>query len=318
MQIEFIHPLYLWLLVSIPFLIISHFLLLRYNQYRALKFANFQALKRVTGKHLITKNYITLILRTSTLLFLILAISTPTLYLVQDIPAYDYVLAIDTSASMSATDMPPSRLETAKTMANEFAKKTPSTSNVGIVTFSGVTFIEQEMTPSKIEVGRSIDKITLQQSGGTDIPGALITGTNLLANSKQGKAIIILTDGSNTQGTFLEDSIGRAIEYTQKHNVKIYAIGIGSEGGPIGYLPEYYNISATYNQDNMITITNATGGTYYAALNNPDFNLAYDDILKRDIIGPVPYELSFPLLVLALMLLFVEWGLINSRYKRFP
>jgi len=49
MEITFSNPVYLFFLVSIPFLIISHFFTMRYLKRRALKFANFEAIKRVTG-----------------------------------------------------------------------------------------------------------------------------------------------------------------------------------------------------------------------------------------------------------------------------
>ena len=49
-MISLTNPYYLWFLVSIPLLVFSHFTLLKYNQYKALKFANFEAIRRVTGK----------------------------------------------------------------------------------------------------------------------------------------------------------------------------------------------------------------------------------------------------------------------------
>jgi Ca-activated chloride channel homolog len=318
MKLIFLHPVYLWLLISIPLLIISHFLLLRYNQYRALKFANFHALKRVTGQRLITKNFTILFLRLFVLLFLILAIAQPTLYVERNIPAYDYVLAIDASASMAAQDFPPSRLEAAKTSAKSFVDKTPGSSSIAVIKFSGATFIQSSLDKNKYATKQAIDDITIMKAGGTDIPGAIITGTNILETAKEGKAVLLITDGSNTVGTFLEDSITESLTYANQRNVRVYTIGIGSETGPIGYLPEYYNISATFDPVALEKIANQTNALSFISSNNESFENAYARILENDKTGLIPYEASFGFLIIAVMLLFVEWGLINSRFRRFP
>jgi len=48
--VTFSDPLYLTFLVSVPFFIVLHFLILKRMRARALKFANFEALQRVTDR----------------------------------------------------------------------------------------------------------------------------------------------------------------------------------------------------------------------------------------------------------------------------
>ncbi|MBU1976117.1 MAG: VWA domain-containing protein [Nanoarchaeota archaeon] len=318
MYINITNPHYLWLLFSVPFLIFSHLTLLRYNQYRALRFANFAALKRVTGKKILSKNYIMLTLRMLILLSLIFALSRPVLWYESEVSNYDYVIAIDSSASMSAQDFQPTRLQAAKDTASSFVDSLPPGARIGVIRFAGSTFVELIPDKSKLKVKQAIDDITLMRAGGTDIPGSIITGSNLLLNSMDGRGIILLTDGSNTAGTFLQDSIDEATNYARDKNVVIHAIGIGSESGPIGYLPEYYNISATYNQDSLETITEDTGGLFFYASDYEDITASFSNIINHDKTAFIDLEMTFGLTALALVLVFIEWGLINTRFRRFP
>ncbi|MFH1915836.1 MAG: VWA domain-containing protein [Nanoarchaeota archaeon] len=318
MRIEFIAGIYLWLLFSLPLLIAAHFMLLRYNQYKTLKFANFNAIKRVTGKKFITKNITILTLRTIAFLSLILAISQPVLYYESTVGSYDYVIALDVSASMAAQDFLPSRLGVAKKSAIEFIGELPLSSKVGLVKFAGTTFIVSPLKQERLEILSSLIQIDIMKAGGTDIPGAIIASTNLLVPSGQGKAIIILTDGSSTVNTFIEDSLTEAIRYAQKQNVKIHTIGIGSETGPIGYLPEYYNISATYNEDTLSTLANQTGGIYLPARDYQNLTASFIQNLEQNTTGNVQLEIAPFLLGIALLLLFTEWALINTRFRRYP
>jgi Ca-activated chloride channel family protein len=318
MEIHFAYPFYLWLLIAVPLIIFSHFMLLRYNQYKALKFANFIALQRVTGKKILTRNITVLILRAFILLFLILALAQPSVRYTSRIANYDYVLAIDTSASMTATDFSPSRLAVAKTAADEFIRTLPLGSDIGLVTFSGTTFVAAPLEDNRIALQSELAKIQIMKAGGTDIPGAIIASTNLLLNTEQGRAIILITDGSNTVNTFLEDSMQQAITYANRKNVRIFTIGIGSESGPIGYLPSYYNISATYNEDALVMIANETQGKYFSAQTTPHLKEAFLGILDQSKQGQTEFKLAFGLVSVALFLLFIEWGLINTRFRRYP
>lgn len=318
MFIRFEDPYYLWLLAIVPILVLSHFALLRYNQFNALRFANFRALKRVSKDKILTKNYFTLSLRMLVFLFLIMALAKPTFWIEGDVSNADYIIAIDASASMSAKDYSPNRITVAKDTASRFIDNLGPNNKAGVIRFAGTTFVELPLEEDKTKVQLSIDDIELMRAGGTDISGAIIAASNLLEISNDGKSIILLTDGSNTAGTFLEDSIDQAIDYASGKNVKVHAIGIGSETGPIGYLPEYYNISATYNEDTLLRITNQTRGDLYQAATTAEIEEAFDSILEEDKTGMVDYELWNYLLVLSLLFVFIEWGLLNTRFKRFP
>lgn len=317
-NLTFDNPLYLWYLLSIPFLIYTHFYLFRHTKLKAMKFANFEALKRVTGEKLITKNITLIVLRSILLVCIILAVSGTTLWYSGLVNQNDFIIAIDVSASMAAQDIQPTRLEAAKNYAIEIIENLQTVSNIGVVTFSGTTFIDSAPTQDKDTLKKTIEAIEIAETGGTDIAGALITGTNMLLSSQKGKTIIIMTDGSNTVGAFISDSVKNALEYTKRNHVVVHTIGIGSESGPIGYLPQYYNVSAVYNEGTLQDIANQTGGEYYNVKTNAELRAAEDKLEEASTKAMIPVKLSYGLMLVVLLLLFIEWGLINTRFRRIP
>lgn len=317
-DISFEDPVYLWYLLSIPLIIYTHFYLLKRSRAKAMKFANFEAIKRVTGQRLMTRNIGILIIRLITIICVIFAASGAVYWHEGKVNNNDFVIAVDTSASMTAQDIPPTRLDAAKKTAIDFVKSIKSSSEIGILSFAGTTFIESTLIDKKDSLVKTINNMQVSTTGGTDIAGAIITGTNLLIASEKGKVIILITDGSNTLGAFMQDSIENSVDYASKSHVIVHTIGVGSESGPIGYLPEYYNISAVYGEETLFKISNSTGGFYYKALNTAELEEAYKKISEAATKSIVPTELSPGLMLIVLVLLFIEWGLINTKFRKLP
>lgn len=316
---SFENPLFLWYLLSVPLIVISHFFLLKHTKKKAMKFANFDALKRVTGNYIITKNWTVLALRVCILLLLIFAAAGTIFWYDGQKNNNDFVLAIDVSASMTAEDIKPTRLDAAKAEALTFVEQLDTQGNIGLISFGGVAIIETIPIESKRAVMTTIEELEIQETGGTNIGGAIVTGTNLLLNTEdRGKTIVLLSDGSNTAGPFIDDSIERAIAYAAEKRVKVHTIGFGTNTGPLGYLKEFYQINATYDETNLLKISNATSGTYYRAPDRTTLQAAYEAISADATEAILRLDLSYGLLLGALLLLFVEWGLLNTRFRKVP
>lgn len=318
MYLTFENPQYLWYLLSIPLLIVSHYAFLKYSKRKAMKFANFQALKKVTNQNIMTKNYFVLSIRMMILFLLILAIAKTTLWYEGFTNENDFVITIDTSSSMTAQDLLPNRLESAKEYSKQFVDKIQSDSKIGVVTFSGASFIEKIPTHDRSILQTTLSDIEIAHIGGTNIADSIVTSTNLLLPSNKGRTIILLTDGSNTASYFTRDPIVEGISYAKSNNIKIYTIGLGSDTGPIGYLPEYYNISAVYDEGTLLRIANETGGKFYDARNNDELQSAFDEIFSSSNIAFIGIDLGPGFLIFALALLFLEWGLISTRFRALP
>ena len=93
---------------------------------------------------------------------------------------------------------------------------------------------------------------------------------------------------------------------------------MGTNAGPIGYLPEYYNISSVYDPNTLVRLANGTGGKFYEATNLGEVKNAYDSILSESKEAYLYKDLGFGSLIVALTLILLEWGLISTRFKGLP
>lgn len=318
MDLTFNNPGYLWLLLSLPLLAITHFILLRYTKRKAMKFVNFEAMKRVSGVTLLTKNISILVLRLGILLFFILGVAGTTFWYYGEANENDFVIAIDASASMTTNDFEPSRLEAAKESAINFVDSLTTKTEIGVVSFAGIAFIEQLPTANLLKVKQEISEIDIMIAGGTDLSAAIITSTNILLNSRKGKTIILITDGSNTAGPFVDDIIQRGIDYAKKHHVVVHTIGIGTNESLVGFLPEELGVMSVFDTSALERIANETNGEFYKAENREEVNVAYENISEMSEKGFLSIDLSYTFLLIALIIVFIEWGLINTRFRALP
>jgi len=239
MEVSFNNPQYLFFLLSIPLLIISHFFTMVYLKRRAFKFANLEAIKRVTGGEkaefrntiFLSRNIGLLVLRVLVLAFLIFSAAGMVVWIDQLTSQFDVVLVIDSSASMLADDFLPNRLEAAKVAASDFASKLSSETSMGVISFSGTSFVDSPMIGDIDLLRDRIEDIQIKRSGGTDIGGAIVSGTNLLlakeANSEHARVMVLLTDGQHNAGTPVEEGIF----YAKENNVRVFTVGMGTEAG---------------------------------------------------------------------------------------
>jgi Ca-activated chloride channel family protein len=153
--------------------------------------------------------------------------------------------------------------------------------------------------------------------GGTDIGGALVASANLFKEDNKIKTIILITDGSDTAGSFVDESITNALDYVEEKNIIVHTIGIGTGGGRAGYINSTL-LTAVYDIENLKKIAELTGGNFYEAKNSQEMNLAFQKILSEVAKGRLSYDMSLVLLVNAFVLLFLEWTLLNTRFRALP
>src|SRR5215472_15531332 len=133
----------------------------------------------------------------------------------------DIVVAIDTSRSMLAEDIPPNRLARAKLAALELMQRAKS-DRLGLVAFSGTAFLQCPLT---IDDGafrqsvESLDTTTLPQ-GGTAIAEAIDVALSAFKEGDNHRVMVLFTDGEDHDSGALE-----AAKRAAEAKMRIFTIG---------------------------------------------------------------------------------------------
>lgn len=134
-----------------------------------------------------------LLLQILILLFLIFALARPFMKL-SDTLEGRIILLMDTSASMQATDVEPSRMAKAKEEALNLVSNMPSNGLMSVISFASKPHTEQPFTSNKDELRRSIESLEATDTE-TNIEGALRLALQLL-QTQQDARIHIISDGA--------------------------------------------------------------------------------------------------------------------------
>ena len=313
MEITFLNPEYLWLLLGIPLLIILHFYSLKYVHNRAIKFANFEALERVTGGVILSRNIYLLCLRLLGLLFLTFSLAGATIWYLGQTDVSDYVLAIDSSGSMLANDFKPNRLEASKEAAIAFIDNLESESQIGVVSFSGAGLVESALTKDRRKIKQAIESIEISSLHGTAIGDALKVSSNVLLSSDKSRILILLTDGQENVAS--QDELIKIIDFINNKQITVNTIAVATESG--GSLPGLTSIS-TLDDKNLKFIAESTGGSYIHSESKDELINAYQSFNYESLESKIPIYMRLPFILITLVMLFVEWILVNTKYRTIP
>jgi Ca-activated chloride channel family protein len=193
----------------------------------------------------------------------------------------DIILAMDVSLSMFAKDFEPNRLEASKKVAKEFVMNRKA-DRIGLVVYAGEAYTACPSTLDYNILLQQIDRISGEYiDGGTAIGVGLGTAVTRLRNdSLSTKVIILLTDGSNNAGDLSPEV---AAELARAKNIRVYTIGVGSNGEapspvitPFGI--RFENIPVVIDEETLENIANKTGGKYFRATNEEKLSDIYKEI----------------------------------------
>ena len=330
-QFEFVNPQLFWLLLLLPLLLFWYFWK-RKQLTAALKISSVKGFK--TGKNWLARlRPLLFVLRLLALAAIIVAMARPRTVdestRIKTTKGIDIVVAIDVSASMLARDLKPNRLEALKTVAARFINARPN-DRIGIVEYAGESYTKTPLTSDKsivLSALKSIEYNTVIE-GGTAIGMGLATAVNRLKESRaKSKIIILMTDGENNSG-FIDPKI--ASELAVEFGIKVYTIGLGTNGmalSPIGIRPnntfQYGMQQVNIDEELLKEIAEVTNGQYFRATSTSKLNEIYDEInkLEKTDIEEFKYknydEKYRPLVILALILLTLEWLLRYTVFRSF-
>lgn len=285
-DIDFAHPQFLWLLALLPLATVL--------QIRNRKMA--PVLSVASGGRFDAPaswrarlSGVSPILRLLTLACLIVALARPQTHGSRqwvEGEGVDIVLCIDVSGSMLAQDFLPNRLEAAKEVAARFVSGRPA-DRFGLVVFAGEGFTQSPLTADHEALRQQLYGVRGGfMADGTAIGSGLATGVDRLREARsKSKVVILLTDGENNGG--LIDPL-TAKDMARSLGVKVYTVGIGSEGvaptpvrspdGSVTLQSQPVNIDESL----LRRIAQETGGVYHRATDLKSLTSVYAEIDKLE------------------------------------
>lgn len=197
---------------------------------------------------------------------------------------YDLMLVLDTSLSMNALDFSENvkdlktRLSVVKEIMSGFIEKRVY-DRIGLIAFGDYPVLESPLTTDNETLGNILGNVRVAMAGNaTAIGDALILAIKTILNSpKDSRAIILLTDGDNTAGSFTPLA---ATDIAKKHKIPIYTIGIGTNDR-VPFLNLNGGLSyrqMPFNPDILKEIASNTGTKFFYAKNAKILAKVYDEI----------------------------------------
>jgi len=312
----FIWPDMLWLLTAVPALIATYLFLLRRKKKFALRYTNLSLVKEAMGAGQRFRRHIPPLIFLLALTVLIFAVARPSAVVILPTQHETVILAMDTSGSMRATDVEPSRIAAAQAAAKSFVADQPRRTRIAVVTFAGTAAVAQAPTDNREEILAAIDRFQLQRA--TAIGSGILVSLKAIfpdaefdlrssnprrdptrdsqrgapldqahapgkpafkpvpAGSYGSAVIILLTDGQSNVGPDPIESARMAAD----RGVRIYTVGFGStEGEILRY--EGWQMRVRLNEEALKKIAELTQGEYYHAGTAADLKKVYQTLSAR-------------------------------------
>lgn len=337
--LSFLWPQYLWLLLTVPLLVLVYVGLLRRRKRLVLRLASIDIARQAMGRGPHWRRHLPpalFLLAMATALF---AASRPTARIALPSNQATVMLAIDVSLSMRATDIKPNRIVAAQEAAKAFLKELPGHVRVGIVTFAGTAQVVQPATLQRADLVAAIDRFQLQR--GTAVGSGIVVALSELfpdhgidlgemtyGGTRRGKsideapsrpkktfvpvapgsypsaAIVLLTDGRRTTGVDPQEAARMAAD----RGIRVYSIGLGTVDGAIpGF--EGWSMYLKLDEPSLKAIASVTQAQYFYAGNADALKTVYEQLGTRLQVDTQETELSALLALAAAVLALAAAGL---------
>lgn len=185
----------------------------------------------------------------------------------------DILVALDTSRSMLAQDLKPSRLQQAKWGVRDMVGQLTG-DRIGLVNFAGVSYLQCPLTVDYAAFLMTLDdaQVGSVPRGGTAITEALRTAVQTFSKQSEGERVLLLiSDGEDHEGQPLS-----MVDTLKREKIRVYSVGLGSldgellpaAGGGSGFLKDREGrvVKSTLNEEVLAKLALETGGAYVRAV----------------------------------------------------
>jgi Ca-activated chloride channel family protein len=229
------------------------------------------------------------------------------------------MMVTDTSGSMDATDVAPSRLKAAQVAARALAKKLPEQFRLGLVSFNNAA--EQLVAPTtdRSQVNAAINGLKVHGSTamgdglqlGLQSARTRVTDTAGVAH-RVPAVMVLLSDGKSERGAEPVDVADQA----KKLKIPIYTIALGTQQGVLNRNGK----SVPVPPDNVTLrdVAETTGGRFFAAPSATRLETIYENLGTRFSTRKEKQEVTAAFAGAALVLLLAGGILSLLRTGRIP
>jgi Ca-activated chloride channel homolog len=210
------------------------------------------------------------------------------------------VLAFDTSISMEAMDVAPSRIVAAREAAHRFIDVVPEGVRVGLVAFDQTARVIIPPTTSKTVLDRAIDRLSLDQ--GTAIGEAIYASLDLLqadaptdGEDAAAGSIVLMSDGDTTTGR----PEGPAARDAERRGVKVSTVAFGTDHGSV--MIDFLPVPVPVDHEALRGIAETTGGKAFEADSAEEIVSVFEDLGQGVGTRTEPREITDGLALAALM-----------------
>ena len=331
-MLRFEDPIYLWMLLIIPILVLVRFIVWQKRKHNLRKFGDPSLLKEMmpdVSKYRPTIKFCLLLSAITILIFMIARPQVGSKISHEKREGIEVLIALDISNSMLAQDVIPSRLEKSKLLIEDLVDHFTN-DKVGLVVFAGDAFVQLPITNDYISAKMFLQNInpSLITTQGTDLARAISLSQSCFTQREHiGRAIIVITDGEDHEGGALE-----AAREAYKKGINVFILGVGtSKGAPIpdgngGYLKDNSGqiVLSALNEQMCQQVAKAGNGVYIHVDNTSDAQERLNKELSKlqsgisDTVVYSEYNEQFQIFgIILLLLLIVETILLESRNPLF-
>jgi Ca-activated chloride channel family protein len=278
-------PLALLLLLLVPAVTVAWIAWQRRRDRFAARFANPLLLPNVVDRAPGWLRYLPLAIMLVALAAMIVGVARP--HAIVSVPREEatVVLAIDTSRSMTANDVRPTRLGAARSAAKAFMEKVPAKFRIGVVAFGSRAVVALPPTQDRLLAEQALH--ALRPGEGTALGDAVVLGVQLGQKHRAADgalpptALLMISDGAAEGG---RTTPAAAIRKARSLHVPVYTVLVGTPDGVVthtltGGFTE--RIRVPTNPKTLQQVARETGGRFFVARDDANLREIYDRLGSR-------------------------------------
>jgi Ca-activated chloride channel family protein len=340
---EFTWPLMLLAVGLVPLLAVGYVYLSRRQQRVAERFAESRLFDQLVVRPPSWQRMLPIACYLLAVLMLAVALARPVAALPMPVNRAAVVIAIDSSKSMIATDVQPSRLDGARGAARAFGALVPRSTKIGLVTFSEYGTVLLAPTTDRAALNEALERVQTQSA--TSVGGGILEAVRILPGREAllrerlvrllrpgtpipppnpleprpnleelaPASIIIFSDGVDNFGP----SPLEAAQVAREGRVRIFTVGVGQPGGTVMQIDGQMAL-VPFDATGLEQIARIADGRYYPSTDEEGLKRVYRELSR--IIGweRTRTEISFLLLGVAGVFLLAGGGFSMLWFRRVP